>query len=105
MPSQQITDESSANKVLKNVVAGNMIRITFRADAGDRFQMEPFLNLQHKLEFDDMWLVVAYNRLAVHGNWGDVSRTCDFTVTRMSPADREVFANVIAEIAESLEIL
>ncbi len=101
----QITDERSAKEALQGVVAGNKIRIIFKPDVGEKFQQKTFLQLQHKLEFDTMWLAVAHNRLAIYGDWGDVSRVQDFTITRMSPADREIFANILADIAESIEIL
>lgn len=102
---QQINDEQTANQALKGVVVGNKIRITFRADVGEKFQQKAFLQLQHKLQFDTMWLAVAHNRLAVYGNWGGVACAQDFTVTRMSPADREIFAHILADIAESIELL
>lgn len=105
MQSTQVTDERSANEALQGVVVGSKIRITFKPDVGEKFQQKTFLQLKHKLEFDTMWLAVAHNRLAVYGNWGDVPRAQDFTITRMSSADREVFANILAEIAESVEIL
>lgn len=101
----RVTDERSVNEALKGVVAGNKIRITFKPDVGMKFQQQMFLQLQHKLEFNTMWLAVAYNRLAIYGDWGDVPRVQDFTITRMSPADREIFANILVEIAESIEIL
>jgi len=101
----QITDEQNANEALKGAEVGKKIRITFKPDVGEKFQQQTFLQLQHKLEFDKIWLAVAHNRLAVYGNWGDIPRAHDFTIKRMSPADREIFAHVLAEIAESVEIL
>lgn len=100
-----ITDERSANEALKTVVAGNKVRITFKSDVGDKFQQTIFLQFRHKLEFDTMWLAVAHNTLAMYGEWREVPRTQDFTVTRMSGADREVFANILVGIAESVEVL
>lgn len=105
MQAKQVTDEQSATEALKGVVVGNKLRITFKLDVGQKFQQKTFLQLQHKLEFDTMWLAVAHNRLAIYGEWGDVPRVQDFTITRMSPADREVFAHILAEIVESIEIL
>ena len=105
MPLQQITDEQSANRALKVAIVGSKLRITFQIDVGEKFQQKTFLQLQHKLKFDIDWLALPHNRLAVYGNWGRHSRTQDFTVTRMSPADRESFAHILAEITESIEIL
>ena len=101
----QITNERSVQTALKAVVVGSKVRITFRSNVGDKFQQKTFLQLHHKLEFDTMWLTIAHNTLALYGEWGDVSRTQDFTFTRMSDADREVFSHILAEVAEFIEIL
>lgn len=93
------------NEVLEEAVVGSKLRITFKPDVGDKFQQETFLQLLHKLEFDTGWLAVAHNTLAVYGEWKDVPRVQDFTVTRMSSADREVFARILSGIVESIEIL
>jgi hypothetical protein len=105
MSSLQIADETSANEALRAVVVGNTVRITFKADVGKKFQQRPLLQLQHKLEFDTIWLAAAHNRHAIYGNWGDVPRVQDFKITRMSDADREIFAHALADITESIEVL
>ena len=101
----QVTDEKSINDALKGVTQGSNLRITFRLDVGEKFQQETFLQLRHKLEFDTMWLTVAHNTLAMCGEWKDVPRTQDFTITRMSDADRQIFAHILTELAESVELL
>lgn len=102
---KQITDEKSAHEALKEAVVGSKVRISFKPDVGEKFQQRTFLQLKHKLEFDTGWLAVAHNRLALYGNWGDVSRVQDFTIIRMSPSDREIFAHILAEMTESIEIV
>ena len=100
----QIVDEQSANNVLKTVVVGSKVRIVFRSDAGDKL-FSQLSCLRHKLSFDMEWLVLVNNCVATTGRWEGIPRVQDFTITRMSPADREVFAHVLAEIAESIEAL
>ncbi|OGZ27610.1 MAG: hypothetical protein A2365_01950 [Candidatus Nealsonbacteria bacterium RIFOXYB1_FULL_40_15] len=101
----KITSEQDANEALKGIAVGNIIRITFKADVGEKFQQRTFLRLQHRLEFDTMWLAVAHNQLAVYGIWGSVPRIQDFKVRQINDVQKEVFAHEFTPLAESIEIL
>jgi hypothetical protein len=100
----QVTDERSANEGLEGVVVGDTLRITFNQEAGDTIY-DKFASLRSKLEFDFEWLVLVNNSFVTTRSWGRHSRAQNFTIKRMSPADREVFAHILADIAESIEVL
>jgi hypothetical protein len=100
---QQITNEQDANGALQSAVVGSKVRITFKANAGRG--LTQLASLCHKLSFDQEWLMLVTSCVVPSGKWEGIPRVQDFTITRMSGADRGVFAHILADIAESIEIL
>lgn len=100
----EVEDESSIKELLKGVVVGSKIRITFKPESGPKLY-KILTPLRHKLQFDVDWLTIINHCVEAADQWEGIPRTQDFTITRMSGTDREVFANILVEIAESIEIL
>jgi len=92
-------------EVLKTAGVDSKLRIVFKADVGGDNLYTQLGSLCHKLNFNFEWLVLVRECVGKKGTWEGVPRTQDFTITRMSGADRDMFAHIFGEIAESIEVL
>ncbi len=97
-------DISTAREALKNVSVGDMVRITFKATVNNG--LGQILQLPHRLRCNNNeWPTLVRECVLPSRQWQGIPRVQDFTITQISSAQREVFAQIFCEIAESIERL
>ena len=95
--------EESVGEVLKTVAPGSKVRITFRTDAERK--LSQIVSLRRSFNFNQEWLTLFVSCVVPTGRWEGIERTQEVTVSKMVGADREICAHILAETAESVELI
>ena len=96
--------EQGVNEILKKVIVGDKVRVTFK-DNAPKNKLGQIALLKRSFSFDLEWFLLVVMCVSTSGQWEGISRTQEFTLVKMVGADREVCANILAGIVESVELL